>query len=102
MKTIVVSVVHVDGMHSLFELAIRHDFADVFEDKLARFETVATPYAPTFLRGHEAFKALSPAVALDSLVHALITHWTHLTAAFRVHHPVKAVISAATNINFLF
>jgi hypothetical protein len=34
-ETVVVSVVHVDGMHTLFELAIRHNFSDVFKNELA-------------------------------------------------------------------
>ena len=98
-ETVVVSVVHVDGVHTLFELAIRDDFADVFKNELARFEYVTTPNAPALFGRHETFETLCPAVPLDSLIHALVPHGAHLTAAFRVHHSVEAVIATTTNVN---
>jgi hypothetical protein len=98
MKAIVVSVVNVDCVHSLFKFLVGNDFTNVFKNEHTRFELVAAPYSPSFFFRHKTFQTLCPAMTLDSLVHALVAHWTHLAVAFCIYHSVKAVITTALSL----
>lgn len=101
MKAIVVSIVNVDCMHPLLELFVGDDFAHILEDELSRFKLVAAPDSPSFFFGHKTFQSLGPAMPLNTLVLALITHTAELPAALGIDHLIQTVLTTTLGyINF--
>jgi len=47
MQTVMMSIVHINAVHPLFKLLIRHHFPNVLQDEFALFNWLLRPNSPT-------------------------------------------------------
>lgn len=93
MQTVMMNVAGVQRCHALFELALGHHFANIFEYISSFLNLLLCVNAPSFVCCHESLNAWRNMMPLNASILTCVAARTCFWLTFGVHQAIQAILA---------